>query len=104
LDEGAYVGWGGGKWCGRHGLQSPRGGKIRGKMSTLDEEFDFMRSTDFKLLNQMKGSPVYNCRSLKFIVSLRAVIVIIRPSAKIPNYGTVCKKISCVSYKMIEFA
>jgi hypothetical protein len=38
---------------GRSGQQSQSGNKLGGKINLLKEKFDFLRSTNFKLLRQM---------------------------------------------------
>jgi len=45
-----------GNWCYHHWWQSLMGGKI----NTLNEEFDILRSTNFKLLSQTKGNSINN--------------------------------------------
>jgi collagenase-like PrtC family protease len=53
-------------WCYRHWWQSLTGGKI----NTLNEEFDILGSTNFKLLSQTKGNSVNNCDFFKFTISV----------------------------------
>jgi hypothetical protein len=46
-----------GNWCYCHWWQSQMGGNI----NTLNEEFDILGSTNFKLLSQTKENSVNNC-------------------------------------------
>lgn len=40
-------------------------------MNTLNEEFNFLRSTNFKLLSQTKGNSINNCYFFKFTISVQ---------------------------------
>jgi len=42
-----------------------------GKINTLNEEFDILCSTNFKLLSQTKGNSVNNCDFFKFTIYVR---------------------------------
>jgi hypothetical protein len=53
-----------GKWCGSMGQHSPRGGKI----NILNEKINFLCSTNFKFLRQIKENSINNCEFLNFII------------------------------------
>lgn len=45
------------EWCGRPGQQTRRGGKLGGNMNVLTaKKFDFLLSTNWKLLRRMQGN------------------------------------------------
>ena len=49
--------------------RSPRSGK----MNILNEQkICFLRSTNFKLLRQIKGNSVNNCETFNFVISVRS--------------------------------
>lgn len=57
------------------------------KMSSLKEKyFDFLRPTNFKLSNQLKGKSINNCDVLKFIISVRGREL--APGDRKPSYAT----------------
>jgi hypothetical protein len=56
-------------------------------MSSLKEKyFDFLRPTNFKLSNQLKGKSINNCDVLKFIISVRGREL--APGDRKPSYAT----------------
>jgi hypothetical protein len=70
--------------CGRPGQRSP----WLGKMNTVSEELDSLRSTDFTFLSQMKVSSV-NISDFKFIISIKGGHCEYWPrGAKKPSYAT----------------
>jgi len=63
LASGAQLRWG--KWCGSVGQHSPRGGKTN---ILNKKKNNFLCSTNFKLLRQIKENSINNCEFLSFII------------------------------------
>lgn len=69
--------WLGGRWCGHPGWQSPKGGKMGGKMNIWKENVRFADLKKFLFLTQIKGNSVNWFDSLKFLISVRGVFIVI---------------------------
>jgi len=70
LASGAQLRW------GSMGQHSPKGGK----MNILNEKINFLCSTNFKFLRQMKEDSINNCEFLNFIIFSVAALVIACPT------------------------
>jgi hypothetical protein len=57
------------------GWQAPKGSKAGSKMTALFGKFHFMCYKMFKILRKITGNSIYNCQSLKFIISYRGANV-----------------------------
>jgi hypothetical protein len=53
------------------GKYSQRGNKIGYKINILNKTFDFLVSTNFKLLSQIKENSINHCDIIKFIIYVR---------------------------------
>jgi hypothetical protein len=70
LASGAHLRWG--KWCGNMEQHSPKGSK----MNILNKKINFLCSTNFKFLRQIKENSINNCEFLNFIIfSVTALVI-----------------------------
>jgi hypothetical protein len=83
--------------CGHPTPQTPRGGEMGGKINILNEKRkkNFLCSTNFKLLSQMKGNSINKCDFLKSIHSVEAAIVSTCPGRQKSTAMLLCE----LSYK-----
>jgi hypothetical protein len=92
------------EFCGRLRRQITRGGKMGSKMNILNTKFDFLLSTIFKILGQIKVNLISSCDFLMFRISVKGSHCNYSSRAqKNPIYATVQHKLQIFSF-MLELA